>query len=248
MHRYFVKCAYDGTEYSGWQIQNNAKTVQGTIEDALKVVLRLPISIVGCGRTDAGVHASQYYFHFDFEEDISPKLAYSINKVLPKDIQLQKFLKVDHNRHARFDAIARRYRYQISLDDNPFNRYYHYQLKRANQYDINKLKSISSIFVGKHDFEFLSKTGSDVNNYICTIKHSEWAISSDEWIYTIEANRFMRGMVRLLVGTQLLYASGILTEIDIYKALKKSARLPRSYSVPGHSLFLEKIDYPFISG
>jgi tRNA pseudouridine38-40 synthase len=248
MHRYFVKCAYDGTDFSGWQIQNNAPSIQDSLQDAFSKVLRQSIEIVGCGRTDAGVHASEYYFHFDTEEPLNDKSFISINRVLPIDIQLIDFQLVEKDAHARFHAKARQYRYQICLTEDPFRRRYHHQLKNPNLYDLKCLIEHSKVFLGVHDFEYFSKTGSDVNHYSCEIFKSEWIQIGDSWTYTVQANRFMRGMVRLLVGAQLQLASGKISIDDIENALNKKSRLKYNLSAPGKALFLEKIDYDFIIG
>jgi len=248
MHRYFIKCAYDGSHYSGWQIQTNAVSVQGAIQDALSTVLRNKIDIVGCGRTDAGVHASGYYFHFDYEGDFDDKHLFSANRVLAKSIQLISFQKVSADDHARYSATARQYRYQIALTEDPFKLMYHHRLNRPELYDQKALENAASLFIGKYDFEFFSKVGSDVNHYNCEVYKSEWLFEKDEWFFRVQANRFMRGMVRLLVGAQLQLASGKITDADMRQALSKTKSLDYNFSVPGNALFLEKIDYDFISG
>lgn len=248
MHRYFVKCAYDGTDFSGWQIQIKVPSIQDSLQDSFSKVMRQTIDIVGCGRTDAGVHASEYYFHFDTEVPLDEKMFFSINRVLPRDIHLISYQKVTDKAHARYDAKKRQYRYQICLTENPFKRRYHHQLKNPKSYDPSILQEYASLFLGNHDFEFLSKTGSEVNHYRCEVYKSEWNISNDEWIYTVQANRFMRGMVRLLVGAQLQLASGKIDVDDLNQVINKQKRLKYNLSAPGNALFLEKIDYDFISG
>ena len=248
MHRYFVKCAYDGTDFSGWQIQINVPSIQESLQDSFSKVLRQAIVIVGCGRTDAGVHASEYYFHFDTQISVDEKLFFSINRVLPREIQLISYQKVPDDAHTRYDAKKRQYRYQICLTEDPFKRYYYHHLKNVKSYHPKKLIQHSDIFLGIHDFEYFSKTGSKVNHYLCEVFKSKWDISDDGWTYTVQANRFMRGMVRLLVGAQLQLASGKVNVDDIKQALKKQKRLKYNHSVPGKALFLEKIDYDYISG
>jgi len=248
MHRYFVKCAYDGTDFSGWQIQINVPSIQELLQDSFSTVLRQTIEIVGCGRTDAGVHASEYYFHFDSQIPLDEKLFFSINRVLPRDIHLISYQKVPDDAHTRYDAKKRQYRYQICLTEDPFKRRYYHHLKNAKSYDPKILLQYSDLFSGIHDFEYFSKTGSEVKHYRCEVFKSEWGILDDGWTYTVQANRFMRGMVRLLVGAQLQLASGKINVDDIKQALNKQKRLNYNLSAPGKALFLEKIEYDYISG
>jgi len=243
MPRYFAQCAYEGTNYSGWQSQPNASTIQKTIEEAFSKVITLTNGVVGCGRTDAGVHASDYYFHFDTDQNLDDKLKYSLSSVVPRDIAIYRIIEVSDQAHARFDAMSRQYRYQIRTSYTPFQNSYYHTIRKGDL-DLKKLNEIAAFISTLQDFEALSKKGSDVKNFDCEIMESHWKQEADEFIYTIKANRFLRGMVRLIVGMQLSYAMNKISMDKVKAVLRKEATDPLIYSVPATGLFLEKITYP----
>jgi len=205
--RYFIHIAYDGTGYSGWQKQPNAVTIQEVIEKALGTILRRDIEITGAGRTDAGVHAQDMVAHVDIEETIdTEKLKRNLNSLLPPDIAINNIEQVNEEAHARFDAKSRMYEYHITTAKDPF-------LKGkacAIYYPINieLMNKAAEKLLGTHDFQCFSKVHTDVNNYYCTITRAEFTINEHEIVFTIEANRFLRGMVRAIVGTLVDIGAG----------------------------------------
>lgn len=243
--RYFIHCTYKGTHYAGWQRQLNAPTVQQSIEEAFTIVLKTKISIVGCGRTDAGVHASEYYFHFDSEE-IEDKLFFrkKVNNILKKDISINRVIPVPDNAHARFDAKKRAYTYFLNFKKDPFQKdfqwYYPY-----GRLSLNDLNSAAAILLEYKEFFTFCKTHTDVKTMKCELTTSLWKDKGDGLFeYHIASNRFLRGMVRLIVGMCVNVASGKLEEAEVHTALKNQIRLSKSYSVPAKGLFLSKVEYP----
>jgi len=246
MQRYFVRCAYHGATYSGWQIQDNAPSVQGTIQEKLSVVFRSPIQIVGCGRTDTGVHASSYYFHFDAPTEIDEKLNYSIQSVMPDSIRIYDVIPVASDAHARYDAISRKYKYQIRLNRTPFGIGEYYDYKGVGL-DFKLLQLAAERITHISDFEIFSKKGSEVNHHLCEIMESYWDTENEQIIsYYIKANRFLRGMVRLLVGMQINIARGKLSLEDLDRAIENQSVLSPNYSAPAEGLYLHEIRYSFL--
>ncbi|GLR19738.1 tRNA pseudouridine(38-40) synthase TruA [Portibacter lacus] len=244
MKRYFVWIQYNGTRFSGWQSQPNAPTIQDLIESKLSMVQREEIRVVGCGRTDAGVHASDYVFHFDgLIEDVD-HLIFKLNRMLGKDVAVIKIREVLPTAHARFDAIKRSYGYHISQVKNPFKTEVSYHNLYVFQKDLEILNRVAAEFLKHDDFFPYCKSNSDVNNTKCHIYRSEWEIHNGELIFHVEANRFLRGMVRLLVGSCLNVANGKLSIDEIKDAFNNQRRLSKDLSVPAHGLFLNKITYP----
>lgn len=244
MKRYFAKIQYKGTHFSGWQSQPNAPTVQDEIESKLAILLRETTTIVGCGRTDTGVHASDYIFHFDAEIEDTETLAFKLNRMLPKSISVLKIVQVKPDAHARFDAEQRSYEYHIHRYKNPFKHELSYYYPRLFDGDIDLLKETASIFLMYRDFFTFCKSNTDVKTTLCHVIKSEWEVSSSKMIFRVSADRFLRGMVRLMVGCCVNVAEGKLTIQEVKQALERKDRLPRDLSVPAEGLYLSKIEYP----
>ena len=241
--RYFIHLAYDGTRYHGWQMQPNGISVEGEIELRLSTLLRQPIDIVGAGRTDAGVHARHMVAHFDFEDGCDTKqLCYRLNRMMPPDICIYKIEKVADDLHARFSATSRTYHYYISTKHNPFNRQYtwlcHYDL------DFELMNQAAEILMEYKDFASFCKSHTDVKTTLCNIIEAKW-IKDDEGCYyfRIKANRFLRNMVRAVVGTLVEVGRHRLTLDDFRNVIEGKKRTMAGESMPANALFLEKIEY-----
>ena len=241
--RYFIHLAYDGTRYHGWQIQPNGISVEGEIELRLSTLLRQPIDIVGAGRTDAGVHARHMVAHFDFEDGCDTKqLCYRLNRMMPPDICIYKIEKVADDLHARFSATSRTYHYYISTKRNPFNRQYtwlcHYDL------DFELMNQAAEILMEYKDFASFCKSHTDVKTTLCNIIEAKW-IKDDEGCYyfRIKANRFLRNMVRAVVGTLVEVGRHRLSLDDFRNVIEGKKRTMAGESMPANALFLERIEY-----
>ena len=243
--RYFAKLAYNGANYSGWQIQPNTPSVQETIEQAMSLILGTTINITGCGRTDTGVHASAYFIHFDFDGGFPQGFVNRINKYLPADIVIYHMMPVKPDAHARFDAYYRSYEYHISFDKDPFREKTNWHYPFIDKVDFKKLQQAANLILQYEEFAPFCKTNSDAKTMFCDLKASEWVILADErrMIYRVAANRFLRGMVRLLVGMCLYVATDKLTLEEVKTALDNQTPLPKSYSVPPNGLFLNEVRY-----
>lgn len=243
-HRYFIEVAYNGLNYSGFQTQQNAPTVQGTLEQAMSTVLRETIALTGSSRTDAEVHARQNFFHFDMEKEIAPKSIYNINAVLPADIAVNSIREVRPEAHCRFDAISRAYGYYVYDKKDPFLHhrafYYPYTIS------IEILESAAQIVKQQTDFEHYSKRHSQVKTNICTILESCWSRENGLLVYRVKANRFLRGMVRGLTGTMLKAGSGKISLEAFEESFHVATPGLVDFSVPGYGLFLEEVAYPEI--
>lgn len=241
--RYFFEVAYNGTNYHGWQIQQNATTVQQLIEEAFAVILRTEVPIMGSGRTDTGVHCSQQYFHADLPEDAQVNtLQYKLNSFLPPDISINAIRQVSEDAHARFSALSRSYEYRITMRKNPFLQnmsYFH-----PKSLDITTMNEAASLLIGKQDFECFSKVKTDVNNFVCDITEAQWVEEGDMLIFRITANRFLRGMVRAIVGTLLNVGKGKLRTEAFKKIIESKDRKKAGASAPAAGLFLTAVKYP----
>lgn len=241
--RYFVWFSYDGTAYHGWQIQPNGNSVQEELQRALSTLLREEISVTGAGRTDAGVHARQMVAHFDFSEAIDlEQLAYKLNRILPCDIAVDRVELVDDDMHARFSATSRTYHYYIHTKKDPFSRPYstelHYEL------DFDKMNEAGRILMTYDDFGAFCKSHSDVKTTLCRVTNAEWVQTSEtSWYFEITANRFLRNMVRAVVGTLIDVGRGRLTLDDFRKVIEGKRRTAAGESMPANALFLENIRY-----
>lgn len=240
MGRYFLEVAYKGTRFSGFQVQENAVTVQSEVETALATIQRTPIGLTGSSRTDAGVHALQNYFHFDFDGELHPQLLYKMNAVLPPDIVARNLHAMGEGAHSRFDATGREYEYRLYREKDPFLRevalFYPYTLDR------DALAETSAYIKEQTDFTSFSKTNTQVKNFRCRIAKSEWIERGDLLIYNVAGNRFLRGMVRLLTATQLKVARGKLPMADFRELFEKHR--PCGLSVAATGLFLVQVRYP----
>ena len=244
MSRYFVTLSYDGTRYHGWQIQPNGVSVQERLQEALSTLLREPIAVTGAGRTDAGVHARKMVAHFDWKGDAidGQQLAYKLNRLLPYDIAVSKVEMVSEDMHARFSATSRMYRYYIHTTKDPFQRAYsceiHYPL------DFAKMNDAAQILMTYEDFGAFCKSGADVKTTLCQVTKAEWVQTSPTtWYFEIRANRFLRNMVRAVVGTLIEVGRGRLSLDDFKKVIEGKHRSDAGESMPGNALFLEDIVY-----
>lgn len=243
--RYFTQLAYFGKNYHGWQKQPNAISVQEEIENKLCILLKKPVEVIGCGRTDTGVHAKQYYLHLDLDEAIdTEKICFKLNALLPKDISIISIFEVPKELHARFSAISRQYEYWISTKPNPFavDQSYLY----TKPLDIHAMNGAAKLLLSYNDFECFSKVHTDVKTFICKITHAQWEIKANNFlVFTIEADRFLRNMVRAIVGTLLDIGSGKLSLIDFENILKSKNRSEAGMSAEARGLFLSKVIYNF---
>ena len=242
--RYFIECAYKGTNYSGWQIQINALTVQEVIEKALSTLLKHKIDMTGSSRTDTGVHAMQQFAHFEIEEEIMDceNLVYRINKLLPFDISVQKIFKVADDYHSRFEAISRKYEYRISRKKNPFQKGLSYEFN--GNLDIERMNEASRILFKHIDYQCFSKIKTEVLTFNCTILEAQWKEEkNDSLVFHIKANRFLRGMVRAIVGTLLEVGTGKISVSDFERIILSKDRKKAGWSVPAEGLFLMEVNY-----
>ena len=241
--RYFIEIAYNGANYFGWQIQPNAITVQEVLEDRLSTLLKTEIKVTGAGRTDAGVHAKQLFAHFDCEEitDIS-ELIFRLNSFLPKDIAISNIIRVKEDAHARFDAVLREYEYVISLKKNPFSEGLAYQIH--NKPDVELMNKAAKVLLDYKDFQCFSRSKTDVKTYHCIIKKAYWQETNEGLIFTVSADRFLRNMVRAIVGTLLDVGFKKTSLETFHKILKNKDRSKAGASAPAHGLYLTKVQYP----
>lgn len=241
--RYFIKLSYNGKAYHGWQNQLNAISVQEVLEKGLSTLLKEKINIVGAGRTDTGVHALQMFAHFDTDVKFSlDELKYKLNSFLPQDIAIQDIFKVNEESHARFDAISREYKYRISLTKNVFSFNTTYYFKQ--ELDVVKLNEAAKILFVYEDFKCFSRSNTDVKTYNCNIMEAKWVLEDDELVFNIKANRFLRNMVRAIVGTMINIGTGKIEVDYLHDIIKSKDRSRAGASVPGHALYLTKIEYP----
>jgi len=242
--RYFLQLSYKGTHYHGWQIQPNAASVQEVVERSLSTILREKIAVVGAGRTDTGVHASYYILHFDVSQPLPGKydLVHKLNSILPADIAVQNYWPVDSEAHARFSALSRTYHYFVSTEKNPFNTEtaYRYSLPL----DVNKMNEAAAVLFNYEDFTSFSRLHTDVKTNNCKIYQAEWRIESDQLVFIIRADRFLRNMVRAIVGTLFEVGKGKLSVEDFCKVIEKKDRGEAGASAPAQGLFLANIAYP----
>lgn len=246
--RYFLELAYNGTRFQGYQIQPNGITVQEKLEKGLSTLLKTPTSIVGCGRTDTGVHAAQYFAHFDANSPVSDRFVYALNALVGYDIAIYDIHQVGDEAHARFDAQSRSYKYYISTRPNPFSREVAYHHPRSEYLDRNKMQEAAQLLLEYKEFATFCKTNTDVKTMFCTLTRSEWIEDREkhQLIYHVSANRFLRGMIRLIVGMCLNVGRGKLELDTVRKALDEQTALQNAWSVPPQGLFLMDIKYPYI--
>jgi tRNA pseudouridine38-40 synthase len=244
--RYFIKLAYNGTQYHGWQYQPNAASVQETMNKAFSTILNSEISLMGAGRTDTGVHAKEMYAHFDFETPFDIKsLIHKLNSFLPKDIVIYDILPVSDEAHTRFDATKRTYEYHINTFKDAFLQeqswYFHQKL------DLDLMNEAAKSLLKHTDFQCFSKVNTDVNTFDCSIFEAYWKQENEKLIFTISANRFLRNMVRSIVGTLINIGLHKITLDDFETIIKNKNRDKAGFSVPAHGLYLTKIEYDYIT-
>ena len=241
--RFFIELSYNGQAYHGWQNQPNAISVQEVLEKALSILLKNTISVMGAGRTDAGVHASQMFAHFDFEEKIDYKdLIYKLNSFLPKDIAVLDVFEVYSEAHTRFDALSRTYNYKISTLKSVFDYDFAYQVQLP--LDIDAMNKACEILLEYKDFQCFSKSNTDVKTYNCDVKEAFWTKNSEQLVFTITADRFLRNMVRAIVGTMVNVGFGKLKPDDLHGIIASKDRCKAGFSAPAHGLYLLEIVYP----
>ena len=242
--RYFLDFSYLGDAYHGWQRQPNVTSVQQVIEEALFTTTRKETLVFGAGRTDTGVHAKQMIAHFDAELDGNKEkqLVYQLNSYLPRDIAVKHLLKVSNNAHARFDATERSYEYHLCTEKDPFEAHRHYHIRST--LDIELMNQAAQILFEYEDFECFSKTKTDVKTFICKIKHAQWTVKGSHYVFNISADRFLRNMVRAIVGTILKIGLKKQDLNDFRKIIESKNRSEAGLSVPAKGLFLTKIIYP----
>jgi tRNA pseudouridine38-40 synthase len=242
--RYFIEFAYKGTEFHGWQIQPNANSIQEELQKALKILFKTEIQVVGAGRTDAGVHAEQLFAHFNIETEFeSTTYVYRLNALLPSTIIVYSIIKVKPDAHARFDALSRSYEYRIFLGNNPFNNELTWQLinKKLN---IVKMNTAAEILLNYTNFKCFSRSKTDVKTYNCDVKRAIWKLNGKELTFYIKADRFLRNMVRAIVGTLIEVGEEKLSIEDFKNIIESKNRTNAGASAPARGLFLTEVNYP----
>jgi tRNA pseudouridine38-40 synthase len=241
--RYFIELSYNGKSYHGWQIQPNAISVQEVVEKALSTVLNEAISIMGAGRTDTGVHATQMFAHFDTDIDFEiSNLIFKLNSFLPDDVAIHDIFKVKPEIHARFYAISRTYVYKVTLKKNVFTTDSAFYVKQA--LDVDKMNEASKILFEYKDFQCFSKSKTDVKTYNCDIIKAQWILKDEALHFEVQANRFLRNMVRAIVGTMINVGLGKISVDDLHDIIQSKNRSEAGFSVPAHGLYLTNIEYP----
>ena len=257
--RFFIKFQYNGTNYHGWQSQPNASSIQQTLTQALSTVLNTPITLMGAGRTDTGVHAKIMYAHFDLSNDSSVGAAlaaalntttlqtttHKLNSLLPKDISVTQIIKVDNEAHARFDAKKRTYQYHINTQKDPFLEHQSWYYKQP--LDLNLMNQAADILLNHTNFQSFSKVNTDVNTFNCKITQAHWQQENGNLIFTISADRFLRNMVRAIVGTLIKVGLKKITPQDFTAIIQSQDRTQAGFSVPAHGLYLTDIQYDYIN-
>ena len=241
--KYFLQFSYNGKAYHGWQNQPNAISVQEVLEKAFATLLREKVSLVGAGRTDAGVHAKQMFAHFEIDaiQDVKD-LKYKLNAILPEDIAVQEIIHVSKEAHARFDAVSRTYEYWITQRKDPFYKDGAHYVKQ--DIEIERMNEAALLLLEHDDFECFSKSNTDVYTYLCDITAANWVIEDDLLIFTITANRFLRNMVRAIVGTLLEVGVGKSNIDDVKAIINSKNRSNAGTSVPAKGLYLTQVIYP----
>lgn len=242
MPRYFLEVSYNGSNYSGFQKQENANSIQAEVEKALMILQKQVIELTGSSRTDAGVHALQNYFHFDFNGEIHPQFFYKMNAILPADIVVKHLNRVADDAHCRFDAVSRAYKYYIYNKKNPFlkDRAYYYPFTL----NIEILKKAAEMLSEFSDFTTFSKRNTQVRSFVCNIEESRWIEEKDVLLYSVKANRFLRGMVRGLTGTMLQAGRGKISLDGLRDIINARDCSQANFSVPSKGLFLVNVSYP----
>jgi len=242
MYTYFLALGYKGAKYAGFQIQDNAQTIQGEIEKAASIYLRAPLALTGSSRTDAGVHAQLNYFHFQCEHELGEAFIYHVNAILPSDIVLKGVHKVPEGSHSRFDAVGRRYTYHLYGSKDPFQEdrawFYPYPMDEAF------LNEAATSLLGENDFTSFAKTRTQVYTHVCRIETCNWQRTTNGWTLTVQGNRFLRGMVRALVATMVKVGRGKMTVSDFIQVRTGMNSKLADFSAPAHGLHLDSVIYP----
>ena len=245
MKRYFIHLAYNGANYCGWQIQPQSPSVQAELERCLSLKLGQSVSVTGCGRTDTGVHARNFYAHFDMEASIADceELTFRLNAFLPMDIVVYRIFEVDPELHARFSALSRTYHYQIARGKDPFHQWDAFQF--TGQLDVERMQAAADILKDYTDFTSFSKLHTQVMTNNCRIMEARWMEHDGLLVFRIQADRFLRNMVRAIVGTLLEVGRGRMTLEEFRETIEKKDRCSAGESVPAQGLFLEEVAYDF---
>jgi len=243
--RYFIQLSYNGAAYHGWQIQDNSPSVQGIVEQGLKYKTGYDGRIVGCGRTDTGVHARQFFAHFDLDEELNQgrmeQLCKELNSFLPPDIAIERIFPVREDAHCRFHAKLRTYKYYVSQKKDPFNQLFSWYYQAPLNIDL--MNDAARILFDYEDFTSFSKLHTDVKTNNCKISYARWAKKNGSFIFTISADRFLRNMVRAIAGTLLKVGKGSLSMNAFRKVIESKDRGQAGISVPAHGLFLHEVEY-----
>jgi tRNA pseudouridine38-40 synthase len=247
LHRYFIRLSYDGSPFLGWQRQaGDAPTVQQAIEDVLAMLLKQPVEVTGAGRTDTGVHARCYYAHFDSsltpKEMLRRQLPYKLNKILPHEIAISDIIPVQEDAHARFSALSRTYQYLISTQKDPFLHQRAWLFER--RLDISAMQHAANLLLNIEDFACFSKSNTQVKTTLCQVSKAKWTQQGPLLVFEISANRFLRNMVRAVVGTLVDIGLQKINLEDFQGILDSRDRRKAGYSVPGYGLYLTGIEYP----
>jgi tRNA pseudouridine38-40 synthase len=262
--RYFIELAYDGTAYHGWQVQQNAHSVQEALNKALAIILRQPVETTGCGRTDTGVHAKEFFAHFDLEDDGSLPIDHSetetdghglltmayglkvrgLNSILPADISIKNIIPVHEGAHARFDATLRSYQYHIHFNKDPFLRGYSWQLRDVP--DMELMNQAAAMIMDYIDFSCFSKSNTQVKTNNCKISRAEWVKTEQGMVFHISADRFLRNMVRAIVGTLMMVGKGEIPPEAVRGIIESKNRSNAGMSVPACGLYLTEVKYPYL--
>lgn len=244
MPRFFLRLSFKGTAYAGWQIQENAITVQEKLNIALTTLSGHDVMTVGCGRTDTGVHAKQFYLHFDAQKQPGNRFLYQLNSILPSDIAVQEIIPVGDEQHARYDATERCYEYFIITAGNPFlNEYTHFTYPEP---DIDLMNKACTCLIQKGDFSTFSKSNTQVKTNICDVRKAIWEKRNNMLVFTITADRFLRGMVRAIVGTLLDVGNTKIRPEEVASILESRNRSEAGATVAASGLYLSAIRYPFL--
>lgn len=239
--RYLLEISFNGTNYQGWQVQPNGETVQEVLNNALSVITRQQVETVGCGRTDTGVHARQYFAHFDLEGDLPPGFIRSLNGILPYDIAVHNVSQVNSDFSARFSAVSRTYEYLIVFGKDPF--YHNLAVRWQQQLDIEAMNKACETMLGEHDFASFSKVNTDVKHYMCNLMAARWYYRDNLLVFEVTANRFLRNMVRAMVGTLIMVGEGKIDLEKFAEILESKDRRNAGTSVPAHGLYLVGIEF-----
>ncbi|GHE28292.1 tRNA pseudouridine(38-40) synthase TruA [Sphingobacterium griseoflavum] len=247
MQRFFMEVSYDGSLYHGWQVQKNAVSVQQRINEALAKILRTTVETIGAGRTDTGVHAKQLYVHFDIKAGLIPdedRFLHAINSLLPSDIAALRLVEVHQDAHARFDAVERSYAYHIHFRKDPFLIRRSWQLR--DYPDVARMNEAAHYLLGTQDFGCFSKSNTQVFTNICTVKRAEWVENEEGLVFHITADRFLRNMVRAIVGTLLDIGQKRKEPLSMVAVIQSKDRAQAGTSVPAHGLYLTRVVYPYM--